>query len=182
MYNGANPTALRSQKWITKSLIQLMETKPYHQITIMDICKQADLSRQTFYNVFDKKEDILRFALNDSCENQLTPLISQGEITISDIVNAFTKILEENKVLLRLIIENSLDGILSDEIAKSITFFTDRFVKDEKKQEILPYSKVMLNGALAHLIVYWFKQEEPVSIEQLTELISEFLEGNLFEL
>ena len=182
MYCGTNPTALRSQKWIAESLIKLMAKKSYHQITIMDICKQADLSRQTFYNVFDKKEDILRFCLQNSCSEQVQPLIEQEQITVSEVVNAFANVLEENKVLLYLMIENNLEGMIFDEIAKSITLFTDCFVKDEKKKELLPYSKTMLSGALAHLIVYWFRQEEAISMEQLTALISEFLEGKLFAL
>ena len=63
MYRGSNPSALQSQQWIVDSLISLMEVKPYQQITIMDICKRADLSRQTFYNVFSQKEDVLRFCM-----------------------------------------------------------------------------------------------------------------------
>ena len=182
MYQGNNPTALQSQKWITDSLINLMSLKPYHQITIMDICKEADLSRQTFYNVFDKKEDILRFNLQNSCESILRPCIQNEKLTLSQTVLAIAKVVEENKNLLSLMIENNLDGIISDVIAKSITLITDRFVKNEKQIEYLPYSKTMLSGALAYLIVYWFRQEEPISTKQLIDLISEFLNGNLFEL
>lgn len=182
MYTGTNPTALQSQKWITESLISLMEKKSYPQITIRDICNQADLSRQTFYNVFDNKEDILRLCLQKSCEERLQHLIHQESITAADIVTAFTAVLEENKHLLSLMIENHLEGILAEEIAKATSVFTDSFVKDEKQKERLPYSKVLLNGALAHLVVYWFQQENPISVEQLTELVSDFLEGNLFAL
>lgn len=182
MYQGTNPTALQSQKWITESLIKLMSVKPYHQITIMDICKQADLSRQTFYNVFDKKEDILRFSLQNSCEEQLSPLMHQERTSFPEIVSALAGVLEENEELLSMMINNNLEGIILDIIAKSITMVTDSFVKNERKKELLPYSKTMVSGALAHLIVYWFRQENPVSIEQLTDLILEFLNGKLLEL
>ena len=53
MYNGNNPTAIKSQRWLTETLLELMEEMPYDDISIMDICKKADLSRQTFYNYFD---------------------------------------------------------------------------------------------------------------------------------
>ena len=182
MYQGTNPTALQSQKWITESLIKVMSVKPYHQITIMDICKQADLSRQTFYNVFDKKEDILRFSLQNNCEKQLSLLMHQEETSFQEIVSALAGVLEENKELLSMMIDNNLEGIILDIIAKAITLVTDSFVKNEKKKELLPYSKTMVGGALAHLIVYWFRQEEPISIEQLTDLIIEFLNGKLLEL
>ena len=43
MYNGNNPTALKSQQWLTQTLLELMEEKPYEEISIRDICKKADL-------------------------------------------------------------------------------------------------------------------------------------------
>ena len=58
MYSGTNPTALQSQRWIADSLTGLMLEKSYARITIQDICKRADLSRQTFYNFFNSKESI----------------------------------------------------------------------------------------------------------------------------
>ena len=54
-----NITALRSKTWITESLLKLMEEKDFSKITITEIIKNADLTRQTFYRNFDSKEDIL---------------------------------------------------------------------------------------------------------------------------
>lgn len=51
MYRGNNVTAIQSQRWLGEALIDLMKEKAYSAITIADICKRADLSRQTFYNV-----------------------------------------------------------------------------------------------------------------------------------
>ena len=59
MYRGSNPTALQSQQWLTESLIALMEEKPFAQISVQELCRRADLSRQTFYNFFSSKEEIL---------------------------------------------------------------------------------------------------------------------------
>lgn len=180
MYRGSNPSALQSQQWIVDSLISLMEVKPYQQITIMDICKRADLSRQTFYNVFSQKEDVLRFCLQKEYGQEFQSVEDHTSITVEEIVKAFASVLQKNEKLLSLMIQNNLDAILLDEVAKSVSLFADRFVKDPEKISQLPYSKAILSGALAHLLVYWFQQEEPVSIEELTGLISEFLQGRLF--
>ena len=106
----------------------------------------------------------------------------QERTSFPEIVSALAGVLEENEELLSMMINNNLEGIILDIIAKSITMVTDSFVKNERKKELLPYSKTMVSGALAHLIVYWFRQENPVSIEQLTDLILEFLNGKLLEL
>ena len=182
MYQGKNSTALQSQQWLGESLVRLMAQKPYTAITIGAICKEADLSRQTFYNVFESKEDVLRFCLRKQYEKQFQRFINQDVITVGEIVSAFAVVVAENQDLLRRMIENQLDGILTDEITRCIALFAGKFVKKEQQREQLPYSEVLLSGALGHLLVYWFRQEQPISIEQLTQLITEFLEGQLFEL
>ena len=86
MYQGNNPTALQSQHWIADSLLMLMQEKPYAQITIQNICKRADLSRQTFYNMFDSKEEVLRFCLREQYEQQLHRFGSKPMISLHETV------------------------------------------------------------------------------------------------
>lgn len=182
MYKKTNPIALQSQQWLAGSLITLMREKKYQQITIMDICKQADLSRQTFYNIFNTKEEILRFCLQNKYEKEFLRFCKQEKITVNEIIEAFVFVLEEEREILQLMVDNHLDNIISDEIAKCISLFTIRFVDINNKKETLPYSEVMLSGALGHLLVYWFRQEKAISTEQLSILITEFLEGKLYAL
>lgn len=178
MYHGTNPTALQSQQWLAESLTALMQEKPYSQITIQNICRQADLSRQTFYNFFDSKEEVLRFCLQEKYKLQFQRLSMQSAITPQETVTAFATVLEENRELLRSMIENELSGIIADEIAKCVSLFAGRFVK--KRDHLLPYSEALLSGALAHLLLCWFRQEDPISTEELTELLTAFLAGRLY--
>ena len=182
MYQGKNSTALQSQQWLGESLVRLMNQMSYTAITIGAICKEANLSRQTFYNVFDSKEEVLRFCLRQQYEKQFQRFADQDGITVGEIVGAFAAVVAENQNLLRKMIKNQLDSILADEITRCIALFAGKFVKKEQQGERLAYSEVLLSGALGHLLVYWFRQEQPISMEQLTQLITEFLEGQLFEL
>lgn len=78
-------------------------------------------------------------------------------------------------------LKNGLDGIITDEISKCITLFADCFCNNNNK-DIMPYSKALLSGALAHLLVFWFGQDEPISIEKLTTVLKKFFSGNLYTL
>lgn len=182
MYKGSNATALRSQRWLGESLIRLMEKHQYEKITIGAICKEADLSRQTFYNVFDSKEEILRYCLRSQYEKQFQRFVNQKTITTGEIVEAFETVVAENQKLLRLMVENGLEDIIADEVTCCVAMFAGRFVKPKNRNEMLLYSEVLLSGALGHLLTYWFRQKKPIGIEELTQLITEFLEGRLFEL
>lgn len=182
MYQGNNATALQSQQWLGNSLTQLMENLPYQAITIGRICKQADLSRQTFYNVFESKEEVLRFCLRTGYEKQFRRFAERDTISVEEIVGAFAAVVAENQKLLRLMVKNGLEGILAEEMTQCVSLFAGRFVKQAKKDEMLPYAETLLSGALGQLLVYWFRQKMPISIEKLTKLITEFLEGKLFAL
>ena len=130
--------------------------------------------------MFEQKEDVLRFCLRGEYRQQFHSLENHRVITVEEIVGAFVCVLEKNEKLLSLMIKNRLDAIVADEIAKCVSLFANRFVKDSAKKPQLAYSEVILSGALAHLLTYWFRQEDAISLEQLTQLITEFLEGKLF--
>ena len=74
---ATNPLALRSQEWLANALLALMEEKEFKDISIKEIAARADLSRRTFYRVFETKEDPLIWHLNTLYEEFLTLLRQQ---------------------------------------------------------------------------------------------------------
>lgn len=180
MYEGNNPTALKSQEWLTESLIKLMDEIPYNQITIQSICKKAYLSRQTFYNFFSSKEDILRFWLQQKYEEQFNKF--NAKPTMQDTIDSFIFVLNENKRILTTFVENKLDGIVADEMVSCVTKFAQKFViKDEEIDEILNYSIILLSGALAHLLIHCARQQKDISTKEISQLLKKFLSGELYE-
>ena len=132
--------------------------------------------------MFHSKEEVLRFCLRSQYEKQFYRFADQQTITVEQLVGAFAAVVAENRKLLQLMVQNALEGILSNEMTRCVSLFAGRFVKQEEKTAMLPYSEALISGALGHLLVYWFRQEQPISIEQLTILITEFLEGKLYSL
>ena len=61
MYHGTNPSALKSREWLCNALLSLLESKKYEEITIKEICRKADLSRQTFYQIYKSKEEVMEY-------------------------------------------------------------------------------------------------------------------------
>lgn len=181
MYRGNNVTAIRSQRWLGNALIDLMTEKAYSAITIADICKRADLSRQTFYNVFDNKDEIIRFCLRVNYEKQFRMLENQETLSVKEMVDAFISVLNESKELLNDIVNNNLENLLADELTQCITLFAGKFVRKEQQDELFPYSEIMLSGALGQLLVYWIRQDKPISTEKMVVLITNFFNGKLYE-
>ena len=55
-----------SQKCIKEAFFALLKEKNFQDITISDLCKKADISRQTFYSLFKNKENILIYELKQN--------------------------------------------------------------------------------------------------------------------
>ena len=67
MYCGNNKTALASQRQIADALLDLLAEQPYAEISVSAVCKRARVSRQTFYSLFQSKENVMTFALRNDC-------------------------------------------------------------------------------------------------------------------
>ncbi|HIZ65342.1 MAG TPA: TetR/AcrR family transcriptional regulator [Candidatus Blautia pullicola] len=182
MYEGKNPIAIQSKQWLAQALTELMYTKKYTTITILDICKKADLSRQTFYNLFQSKEDILRFYLEQAYEKEFHRLQNMSCITMKSILDCFTHVLKNNHQLLKLMVANNLENIITSEIAKCIQLYANKFSVQSPKDTTFVYGVSFLSGALAETIFCWFKQEDSISPEELTSLLLRILSGNYYHI
>lgn len=177
MYQGANVTAIQSQQWLASSMTELMEEFPFRSITIGRLCDHAGLSRQTFYNVFDSKEDVLRFCIRNQYEEQFRKYSIKKNMTVEGSVATFVSVVGNSYKLQRLMVRNQLEGIMMDEMNRCVALFSDHFVQQDPR---FSYVNAMVNGAMVNLLVYWMKQDDPISIDELTLLIKSFLEGTLF--
>ena len=81
MYQGKNPTALQSQNLITEALLALMEEEPFQKITIKAVCAHAGVSRQTFYSLFENKEEVIGRRLDQLFEEYRKRFIEESALT-----------------------------------------------------------------------------------------------------
>lgn len=64
MYTGNNPAALRSREYIVQTFLKLAETTSVSEMSIKQIMDGSGLSRQTFYQIFETKEEILEYCVD----------------------------------------------------------------------------------------------------------------------
>jgi AcrR family transcriptional regulator len=157
-----------------------MEEKPYEDISIMDICKKADLSRQTFYNFFNSKDELFRYLLKSTYIEKLNSL---KEIPSSnEAISAFVSVVRENPRIVNAIVKNNMGNLVSDEIFKSITQFLNKFIPDFEHQSDFSYHIILLSGALTHFMLYYARNNEELSEEEMTKILETFLSGKVFKL
>ena len=164
MYSGTNPKALNSQRLLAEGLVSLMGEKDYYQISVFDICQSASLSRQTFYNFFNSKEEILYFFFKEQFSDN-------GKQNLSDTLKYYSDVLKKNKILLRRMFEFSLEGIAAEEISKSLFRISENFLDGTDQPHLHLYKQTLFSGAVAHLLIEWFRTNMAAPLSELTLLI-----------
>ncbi len=181
MYEGNNPIALQSRMWMINALTALMEEQPYNKITIMDICKKADLSRQTFYNFYTEKDDVLRFYFRNLFGEKPYNLEARENLNLSDVTDLFSKFLVEQDNLLKLMVKNKLEGIIFEEMSASLSTCAAGATPCSQ-YATHKYGNAFITGALTQTLICWFKDPERISSDELSALLYKILSGNYYQI
>lgn len=117
MSKKANRQSLRSQKMLQTALIELLQQKPLHKISISGITDQADLARSTFYTHYETKEDLLEsildILLNPFFESLHTREISNSDVNEDLGINSrFFEVWLENEKVIGLLHSIDIDCLL----------------------------------------------------------------------
>lgn len=120
MYTGSNQTALSSQKNISDAFVRLLRTEPYGKITISAVCREAGISRQTFYSLFESKENIVLYILDKKHSFNPEERCSCTGITLKSMSEAYSQYIFERKEFLSLLAQNDLIYLLHDSLCSSL--------------------------------------------------------------
>lgn len=168
-----NITALRSKTLITESLLKLMEEKDFNKITITEIIKNADLTRQTFYRNFDSKEDILYEYVNklfESCFNEIEKI---PEKNIRMILITYFQYWHKNKDFLLLMTKNKLIHQTMDfyypYMNKHFNQSVIKFCSNSNSE--IDYMKYFLLGGLIQVKTRWLENDFLETPMELADLV-----------
>ncbi|GGH69236.1 TetR family transcriptional regulator [Paenibacillus silvae] len=174
MYKGNNPSAIRSQKWLTQSLLQLMDSKPYRKISVKEITELSDLSRQTFYQLFKTKEEILEYHLDQLFQSYLQEIMNLEVRSTAELAKLYFIFFEQNEQFIRQLIENDLVLILH---RKFIVYLEDihRVLQRNPSHMMNDYASAFISSGLIGILVHWFNEKHSLTIDQLASLISRLI-------
>ncbi|SCI03323.1 MULTISPECIES: TetR/AcrR family transcriptional regulator [unclassified Romboutsia] len=178
MYKGKNPTALQSQEMIIKGMLSIMETKSFESITIKSICEYALVSRQTFYSLFDSKEEVLELHFDKMFKLFIERFTSKNINTISDICFEFMTYIEGDKDFIELLVNNNLTYIMTVKFEQYLIKI-GRILNDDNKY-MHEYAMAFMAGALVEIIARYIRNGENIEPENLAFLIEKILKGEYF--
>jgi Bacterial regulatory proteins, tetR family len=176
MYIGDNKTALASQRLIADALLTLLKSKSFSDISISELCKEAKVSRQTFYTLFKSKENIIIYELQSKYPFVLN---DKDVISLQDMCYYFSLYIKTNSKFLKLIIDNGLSQILFDSLNQGFLSCSRIIPKEYEKNR--DFIASFAAGALTSLTKTCIEKEACNNLDFTKELTYSLFSGLFFK-
>lgn len=160
------------------ALFTLLEGQTIDQVSVVALCRQAGVSRRTFYVHYQRVTDILD-EYQDELYWSVSRALNAGQGTSQDLVTAFDRILKANFTGFRCLCMNERHQKLVTRFQKLLaTILRDNLTKQPTGREQLIIE--FLAAGLIQTYVYWFEHPGQLSYKDLVmtnrRLVSRTLE------
>ena len=145
---------------ITQALLQLMEDGPIGNISISQVCTQAQVGRASFYRNFESKEDVIRKHLK-ALSDQWTK--RHENIAQEDLVEALFSHYYEHRALFLLLYHQGLAYMSLENLKESCG-------PKPEHTNLVAYTTAFISYGIYGWIEEWFfrgLQESPKEMAQL---------------
>ena len=166
----------KTKKALQTGLIQLLESKDLHQITVKELTEIVDIHRSTFYLNFD---DL--YELYDSIEEEALSEMKQIVATVDDYLAPrpfYTQLfafMKQNRPLCKLFFSNKSskrfkNGILSLMQTSYLAKLAEKSNLDIEKEIVQQYAYFCLIGTQA-IIEKWFEGQMTCNEDELIQML-----------
>jgi AcrR family transcriptional regulator len=169
IYTGHNPSALRSRDLLVSALFQLLKTNSFAEITVRQLTQEAQLSRQTFYQIFSNKTEIVQFRLQ-TLFIAFQQELAQQPLTIHTLVSLFFDFYQREAPLFNTLLDNQLTGLLTTSAKACLTQLTA-----PAQTNRLRYTNSFIAAGLTEVLLEWHTtqvgslQSVAAAVEQLLQ-------------
>lgn len=162
-----NKQTVRSIRWLKDALVDLMQNKAFSDISISDIVKKSDLSRQTFYNHYGSKEQILKDILEDIHEIIKHRIINSKDAAFEEIVMEMLKVYYLNRDFLILVGNNNLLTFWADSLRNVFPDTSAIYTKAaiDVTSAIFQYYYVYHITGFVNVVYVWLKNNKYAPFE-----------------
>ncbi|MBR2527737.1 MAG: TetR family transcriptional regulator [Blautia sp.] len=176
MYCGKNKTACSSQAMIAQTLLALMQQKAYDQISVSELCRDAGISRQTFYSLFSSKENVVTFLLRKQYYEEPT-LPDRSSDCFHQLCLEYCRYIVNHSPFIRILVDNHIDYLLYSSIYDSLAGCTAFF------QDIDPprrgFTAHFLAGGFTSIAKSYIQENCSLNIQQLYDICVTLFEGKI---
>lgn len=157
-----------SKNFITEAVLQLLDSKSYDKLTVMEVVKRAGVSRMAFYRNFNSIEDVLLQFYNPKFETFFNKIKKTNKEEEVAFLEEFFLVMKED--LLKAI-EHNYDFILYDILSRQ----TELFLNPKNRSEYYQ-TKFITSGTFA-VWKSWLTEEDETSIAEMWVMLNNLTKG-----
>ena len=162
----------RTKKFLVNALLELMEERPFQELSVVDICERAMVHRTTFYAHFEDKYALLRYAIGalqgefEAAVGDRGDYPGQRAYFLAVFQNALHFLREHRRLYLSGLAGGGAElRLLEDVVSARLVEAADGESPDPELA-----SRFYAGGVLA-MLRWWLEQEEPVEESRLTDCL-----------
>jgi AcrR family transcriptional regulator len=167
-----NRRAQMTRLLLRTALIELMQEKPFNEITIKEICEQADLNRTTFYLHYTDQFALLADVENEVYQKTLETLKNvKPAADAPGMIETFLNYIKSNASLFRILfVDADSEGFRSRFVQNMLNHLRFNIPLSCAAEEE-PYLLCFLMQGSVHMIMEWIKRGFDMEPGQLAALI-----------
>ncbi|MBQ6863011.1 MAG: TetR/AcrR family transcriptional regulator [Clostridia bacterium] len=159
-----NRRTAMTKKLLQNSLIDILEKKPIHEITIKEICQNADVNRSTFYRHYNTPRELFDEIYN-AVYNDILAIVSKIEgpaLSSPDVLAGILSYCEKNRRLVLVLLskngELNIGQSFSDLVTQAVLHTPHNY-----PSELHMYIVQFMAAGMANFIWTWLNTEDRLS-------------------
>lgn len=172
-----------TRKKLSQALIRLLQQEAFHDISVSSLCKEAGVSRATFYNNFDSVDDILPYYFNQrkiELQRLLRDKLSNLGISLEDayrsLVHEIIVSLNEDyyPVFQSVIKRNDsshINQIVQEFIFDIVGDFANTYLPEVHLTVTKDFLASVLAGAITGALIYLYRNKDAFSTDERVDAI-----------
>ena len=160
---------------IATALLELCETKSLEALTVKQILEKSGVSRQTFYNHFIDKNDLIQYVYKE----KIIPDFHDNNMNISfydSLVIAFDNMKKYHTFMKQACLmegQNCLKDYIFNHCKEFDLKWHQELYVDEPMPETLRFATEYHAMASSSMTLSWILSDMPVSCEEISKMITE---------
>ena len=163
---------IKNQQSLTDALLTLLKEKDYLDISVMDLCKMANVPRATFYNYYQDKYDFTRDCLI-RLQERVSPAVKVHTVDeyyyivmnnvldyLSDYKHIFARINEINGA----VISYELQKVFAKDILRLLNHLEDKGIVLDVLADVVAE---FYAGGIVSMCRWWVSNDGPCSKDEL---------------
>lgn len=171
----------KNKKEIRQAFIRLvMKNKGYHNISISEIAKEADINRMTFYAHYDVIEDIFQEFIDDMEHDIITAVSNEPEFSIDAFFELLNKLMYKEIDFFRFVAKDENCSEFCTAFRKSISKVIVLSSPEHGTAAQVLIAGDLIASCIAYAYLDWLAgRYKGVSLDDMLLVVKDMLKGQL---